>query len=140
MTKEVAIDAMFGTNNAGKDLFAVPAELDGTGILIAHIFVEKRAMVESTPVGTMKEILDQFLRPLQQSGLNPSFVGCDKDKFEVNVTNQVWPSAKLQLWFWHAKRTIKAKLSSSSRVNPFIHYTSEEARGLIPNLEIRWGS
>lgn len=60
MTKEVAIDTKFGTNNAGMDLFA---ELDGTGISITYLFVEKRALNGLMPAGTMREILDQFLRP-----------------------------------------------------------------------------
>lgn len=39
--KEIAIDAKYGTNNAGIQLFAVLAEFDGTGVALAYLFVEK---------------------------------------------------------------------------------------------------
>ena len=53
MTKEVAIDATFGKNNAGMDLYAVLAELDGTGVPLAYLFVEKDNSTGPAPAGTM---------------------------------------------------------------------------------------
>ncbi|KAI0998225.1 hypothetical protein K3495_g9970 [Podosphaera aphanis] len=47
-TKELAIDATYGTNSAGSDLFAVLAEFDGTGVLLAYLFIEK-SVENSTP-------------------------------------------------------------------------------------------
>ena len=38
--EKLAMDATFGTNNIGMDLFAVLAEYDGTGIPIAYCFIE----------------------------------------------------------------------------------------------------
>ena len=40
-TREIAIDATFGTNNAGMSLFAILAELDGIGIPLAYLFLER---------------------------------------------------------------------------------------------------
>ena len=40
-TKQLAIDATYGTNCAGCDLFAVLAEFDGTGVPLAYLFMEK---------------------------------------------------------------------------------------------------
>ena len=39
-SKEVAMDANYGTSNAGLDLFAVLVEFDGTGIPLAYLFLE----------------------------------------------------------------------------------------------------
>ena len=139
-TKEIVIDATFGTNSAGMLLFGVLAEFDGTGVPIAYLFVEKNMSAGTASTGAMTHILDQFLRPLLESGLTPSFVGCDKDKSEINAVQQVWPSAKVQLCFWHAKRAIQAKLRDSSRTDPLSHYLPGEAQSLVPNLEVCWGS
>ena len=45
-TKEMVIDATFGTNSAGMHLFGVLAEFDGTGVPIAYLFVEKKSRRE----------------------------------------------------------------------------------------------
>lgn len=55
-TKGLAMDATFGTNNTGMDLFVVPAELDGTGVPLAYLFVETLASdggVKSIDPGAM---------------------------------------------------------------------------------------
>lgn len=88
----------------------------------------------------MTNVPDQFLRPLLESGPDPSFVGCDKDKVEINAIQQVWPSAKVQLCFWDAKRAMQAKLKDSSRADSLAHYLPGEALALVTNLEIRWRS
>ncbi|KAI0994016.1 hypothetical protein K3495_g14167 [Podosphaera aphanis] len=64
-TKELAIDATYGTNSAGSDLFAVLAEFDGTGVPSAYLFIEK-SVENSRPgvPGKMVQILDQFMRTL----------------------------------------------------------------------------
>ena len=77
------IDATFGTNNAGMDLHAVFAELDGTGVPLAYLFVEKDNSTGPAPAANMTQIIDQFLRSLRQSGLFLSFIGCDKDNVRI---------------------------------------------------------
>lgn len=139
-TKEIAIDATYGTNSAGMQLFAVLAELDGTGVPLAYLFVEKDASCSSAFPGTLTQILDQYLRYLSQTGLVPAFVGCDKDKAEINAIQQVWPFCKVQLCFWHAKRAIQSRLKESKRSDPLAHYMPGDAKSLIPSLEICWGS
>ena len=56
-------------------LFAVLAELDGTGVPLAYLFVERDASCESALPGSLTQILDQVLRHLSRTGLNPAFVG-----------------------------------------------------------------
>ncbi|KAI0992364.1 hypothetical protein K3495_g15822 [Podosphaera aphanis] len=91
-TKEIAIDATFGTNNAGMDLFAVLAEFDDTGTPLAYLFVQKLAPTEA---GAMTQVLVRFIEKIRFLGLDPSFVGFDKDKSEINAIQEVWPSAKV---------------------------------------------
>lgn len=142
-TKELAIDATYGTNSAGCDLFAVLAEFDGTGVPVAYLFVQKSVSPESAMSGvpgTMTKILEKFLRPLRDLGFNPSFFGCDKDKSEINAIQQVWPTVKVQLCFWHAKRAIKTKLKDYNKADSLASYIPDEAKSLVPELEICWGS
>ncbi|KAI0997184.1 hypothetical protein K3495_g11001 [Podosphaera aphanis] len=128
-TKEIAIDVTFGTNNAGMDLFAVLAEFDGTGTPLVYLFVQKLAPTEA---GAMTQVLVRFMEKIRFLGLDPSFVGCDKDKFEINAIQEVWPSAKVQLCFWHAKRAIRAKLHDSTKTESQKHYFPSEAKKLVP--------
>ncbi|KAI1007157.1 hypothetical protein K3495_g1059 [Podosphaera aphanis] len=85
-TKEIAIDATFGTNNAGMDLFALLAEFDGTGTPLAYLFVQKLAPTEA---GAMTQVLVRFMEKIRFLGLDPSFVGCDKDKSEINAIQEL---------------------------------------------------
>ena len=96
-TKEVAIDATFGTNNVGMDLFALLAEFDGTGIPLAYCFLVTIS-VEHTR-HSEPGILDQFLRALKAGGLNPAFFGVDKDLSEIAAVKQVSQVQKFNFAF-----------------------------------------
>lgn len=142
--KELAMDATFGTNNAGMQLFAVLAEVDGTGVPLAYCFLEvfannakgeRRAMP-----GAISGVLCQFLRYLKASGLNPTFFGTDKDPSEIFAVRQTWPNATVQLCYWHARRAIRSKLASTQKTNTQNEYRPGEAQMIIPDLEICWGS
>lgn len=41
MTKEFSIDATFGTNNAGMDMYALLTELDGNAVFLAYHSLER---------------------------------------------------------------------------------------------------
>ena len=104
--KELAVDATFGTNNMAMTLFAVLAEVDGTGVPLAYCFVDtykdNNKGIRHAEPGVTTAVLDQFLRPLQASGFNPTFFGTDKDFSEIVAIRQVWPTVTIQLCFWHA--------------------------------------
>ena len=142
--KELAIDATFGTNNMGMDLFAVLAEVDGTGVPLAYCFTElfkdnDRGVRRAKP-GASTGILEQFLRPLQTSGFDPTFFGTDKDSSEISAIRQVWPGTTIQLCCWHARRAVRTKLTSTRQTDSQGDYKPEEAQAVIPDLEICWGS
>ncbi|KAI0993607.1 hypothetical protein K3495_g14577 [Podosphaera aphanis] len=132
-TKELAIDATYGTNSAGSDLFAVLAEFDGTGVPLAYLFIEK-SVENSTPgvPGKMVQILDQFMRPLLHLGFRPSFFNCDKDRSEIKAIGQVWPMAKVQLCYRHALRAVNTMLKDSNKADSLAKYSPGEAVNLIP--------
>jgi hypothetical protein len=143
-TKELAIDATFGTNNMAMTLFAVLAEVDGTGVPLAYCFMDtfkdNGHGIRRAEPGATTAILDQFLRPLQDSGFDPTFFGTDKDFSEIAAIRQVWPNARIQLCYWHARRAIRVRLTSSRRSNTQGEYKPLEAQMVIPDLEICWGS
>ena len=115
---ELAMDATFGTNNAGQDLFAVLAEVGGVGIPIAYCFVGCTTPVSSRADGVpgcLIGVLQQFLEPIRRAGFFPTFFGTDKDSSEIAAIKLVWPDVTMQLCFWHVKRAIKAKLKYSSK-------------------------
>jgi MULE transposase domain len=97
--KELAMDATFGTNNAGMDLYAVLAEVDGAGIPLAYLFLEVQVIdgTRRADAGAVTHVLDQFLRRTRASGFNPTFFGVDKDTAEISAIRQVWPEANIQL-------------------------------------------
>ncbi|KAI0995188.1 hypothetical protein K3495_g12994 [Podosphaera aphanis] len=87
----------------------------------------------------MTQVIYQFLRVLDNLGVNFSIVVCDKDKSEINAIEQVWPSARIQLCFWHAKRAVEMKLKKSN-ANSLLHYSPGDAQVIVPSLKIYWGS
>ncbi len=141
--KELAVDATYGTNNAGMQLFAVLAELDGTGVPLAYLFLETLPLADgskNTDRGALTHVLEQFLTPVKAAGFDPTFFGCDKDTSEIAAIQQVWPTTTIQLCFWHAKRAIQTKLKDSTKTNTQSHYSPSDAQNLIPDVEICWGS
>ena len=138
------MDATFGTNNTGMHLFAVLAEVDGTGIPLAYCFMDvfndNCQGIRRADPGATTALLDQFLRPLRDAGFNPTFFGTDKDLSEIAAIGQVWPNTSIQLCYWHARRAIRTKLTASRQTNTQGEYNPLDAQMLIPDLEICWGS
>ena len=138
------MDATFGTNSAGMDLFAVLAELDGSGIPVAYCFLDKTATKkqgtsQSIP-GSTTSILVQLLQRVKSLGFNPTFFTTDKDQAEISAIRQVWPRTSIQLCYWHAKRALRTKLKDRKLTNTQTQYHPEEAQRIVPHLEMCWGT
>jgi hypothetical protein len=148
-TTQLVMDSTFGTNSGGMDLFAVLAEVEGTGIPLAYCLVEllkppqakaaENKLIRADP-GAVTYIIQQFLERLKGFGFTPRCMAIDKDPAEIAAATAVWPSVKVQLCYWHVKRAVSMKLNSSKSTNTQNHYKPEEAQKLIPDLEICWGS
>jgi hypothetical protein len=79
------------------------AEFDGGGYPIAYLFrrtmyaadtAAQRRKIEEARLATLKALLFE----LKRRGINPRFIGSDKDFHEIRAVDEVWPSAKNQLW------------------------------------------
>lgn len=142
-TKELAMNATYGTNNCGMNLFAVLAEVGGTGIPIGYCFVRVTKAVGDTRSrpnsGEWALVLSQFLTYFRDVGFRPTFFGTDKDFSEIEAIKRVWPDIKVQLCLWHAKRAISMKLKSSSNAQVNISYEPEEI-AKIPDFEVCWAA
>jgi len=82
LVQELTMDATYGTNSGIYSLFAVLAEVDGTGILLAYVFANPtgdRTLSTSAP---LMELLHQVLSKVREEGFDPAFFGCDKDLAE----------------------------------------------------------
>ncbi|KID82058.1 hypothetical protein MGU_10628 [Metarhizium guizhouense ARSEF 977] len=146
---QLVMDSTFGTNSGGMDLFAVLAEVEGTGVPLAYCLVELLKPPQANPAekktvradpGATTYIIQQFLERLKFFGFNPRCVAIDKDSSEIAAVTAVWPGVKVQLCYWHVKRAVSTRLNSSKSTNTQNHYWPEEAQKLIPDLEICWGS
>ncbi|CAK7565191.1 MAG: hypothetical protein SEPTF4163_003101 [Sporothrix epigloea] len=95
--KELSMDATYGTNNAGMDLFAVLAEVDGAGIPLAHLFLETVQGDDGSSnarPGAITVVLSRFLQTLRDAGFNPTFFGCDKDLSEIKAIQTTFSRQK----------------------------------------------
>lgn len=141
-TKELLMDATYGTNNSGMELFTVLAEVDGTGTPLAYCFVQKRPPAEGQAQqanpGALGRILEQSPLPLKDAGFQPAFFGTDKDQSEIGAIQMVWPTVKVQLCLWHAKRAIRKKLKDSTQTRTSYDPTMVPAH--LPGFEICWAS
>ncbi|KAI0993222.1 hypothetical protein K3495_g14962 [Podosphaera aphanis] len=142
--RELVIDATYGTNNPGMSLFAVLVELDGTGVPLCYLFLGTKSPDECSKsaqfCGVTISILKNFLQLLRAAGFEPTFFGCDKDRAEISAIRQIWPRTTVQLCYWHAKRAIRKKLKDGRKTSSQKNYNPEEAKSLVPSLEICWGS
>ena len=149
-TLEAAMDATYGTNNAGMSLTAVLAEFDNTGIPLAYLFMQVTASASKRPgvdqeapkadQGATTAVLYDFLLELRELGLNPTFMGTDKDLSELSAIAKTWPGCSIQLCYWHVKRAIRTKLNTSSSTKTIANYHPDGPLRLIPELEPCWGT
>lgn len=87
LVKEYHIDSTYRTNQAGCDLFAAIANTNGAGFPVAYLFF-KHTMPEdenTLAVGCKIPALTAMFRTMQERGLVPHFMFCDKDISEITA-------------------------------------------------------
>lgn len=124
---QLVMDSTYGTNNAGMDLFAVLAEIDGTGLPLAYCLLDVvKSPNESgklrADLGAKTDVLKQFLQRLKGLEFNPRCFAIDKDQAEISAVRSVWPEAKIQLCYWHVKRAVNKKMCESKKTKTQDHY------------------
>lgn len=143
-TKELAMDATYGTNNAGMTLYAVMAELDGSGVPIVYCFLKTTTSVsgesQHAHTGSITSVLKEVLNPLVNAGFNPSFFGTDKDQAEISAIQSTWPNVKHQLCYWHVRRALRQRLTSNKVTRNHGEYRPDEVRVFVLDAEICWAS
>ena len=150
-TTQLTMDSTYGTNNTGMDLFAVLAEIDGTGVPLAYCLTEvvkpegagvkgEKKKLRAEP-GALSTVLYRFLERLRDDfEFNPACFAIDKDTAEIAAVTSVWEGAKVQLCYWHIKRAVSLRLNSSKVTKSQENYQPAEAKQVLPELEICWGS
>lgn len=143
----LVMDSTYGTNNAGMDLFAVLAEIDGTGLPLAYCLLQVVKSPEAgnksvrADLGAKLCVLTKFLERLKEKiDLRPRFFAIDKDAAEIFAVKSVWPHTKVQLCYWHVKRAVNLKLCEAKKTKTQDRYWPAQAQQLIPHLEVCWGS
>lgn len=91
------MDATYGTNSSIADLVAVTTKVDGAGVPIAYIFVEKQGIPHGgrrSVDGAMTSVLTQFVEKLSRFGMKLGFFEPDKDSAEISAVGLVFPNDK----------------------------------------------
>lgn len=142
---ELVMDETYGTNNAGQGVFAVLAEYDGAGNPLAYLLVDiyrpdtRGEMTAES--GSIIGLLSQFISELKNASLQPLFFHVDKDPAEAAAVQTVLGDRTLiRLCYWHMKRAVRARLMDSKRTATQQQYHPQDAKEVIPSLEICWGS
>lgn len=77
----------------------------------------------STEFNKRTRALQSWLEQLQdQHGIIPRFVHVDKDMAEIGAIRAVWPTAKIQVCWWHLRKAVRERLArgrlSTTPYNP----------------------
>ncbi|CAG8842208.1 11181_t:CDS:2, partial [Gigaspora margarita] len=115
----IMIDATFGTNKMGWELYALMGVIDGTGFPLSYL------LIAAGKSRNITDILSQWMCALKNRQLTSfSYILTDKDFCEINAAQKVWPDARLQLCFWHVVHAIKQRIASRKPIldkyNPII--------------------
>ncbi|CAG8487299.1 954_t:CDS:2, partial [Scutellospora calospora] len=126
----IAIDATYGTNNLGCELYSLLGIIDGAGFPLSYLFVS------AGKNHNMTYILFQWMQAIKEKGLQSfSFILTDKDYSEINAAQAVWPEAHLQLCVWHVQRAIKQQLASTKTSTYYSYNLRHAHQELIKLVE-----
>lgn len=108
------------------------AEHDNAGFPLTYCLLTTASAVEP---GKRTSALEAWARELKtRYSVDPKFILLDKDMAEIAMSKRVWPTAKIQLCFWHLKRAITTRADSSKlSTTP---YKPKVANALFPFIDI----
>jgi hypothetical protein len=83
-------------------------KMNSSGLPLGYIFIHSNG---TGCKGAKENLLQQFFQYFMDTWkIKPVVTLCDKDCSEINALRGVFPSAKLQLCFWHVLRALKERL------------------------------
>ncbi|RHZ90148.1 hypothetical protein Glove_7g38 [Diversispora epigaea] len=94
-------------------LYVVHANVDGTGFLLAYLFLENNSNCDN---GIHTATLIDFFLELKSCELEPEFFLTNKDFAQISAANFVWKNIKIQLYLWHIKKAVETKLSNNKKL------------------------
>ncbi|CAG8754424.1 268_t:CDS:1, partial [Gigaspora rosea] len=117
----IVVDATFGTNKMGWELYALMGVIDGTGFPLSYL------LIAAGKNRNITSILSRWMYTLKCKQLeNFPYKLMDKDFCEINAAQKVWPDTRLQLCFWHVVHAIKQRIASRKPIldkyDPIIAY------------------
>lgn len=93
------------TNKSNLELYTVIGEVDNAGYPLAYcLLTSATAIVKKKRQSTLAGFLG---RVKETYDLHPRFAQVDKDFAEIAALREVWPSAKIQVCWWHMKRALQ---------------------------------
>ncbi|ESK81758.1 hypothetical protein Moror_16738, partial [Moniliophthora roreri MCA 2997] len=88
-SKKGGIDATFNTNSSGLELYSIMGEHDNTGMPLSYCLV-------------MTILKDHY-----GVDYNGGFVHVDKDMAEIEMIQEAWKLAKIQICLYHMKKAVR---------------------------------
>ncbi|KAK7206714.1 hypothetical protein BZA70DRAFT_112439 [Myxozyma melibiosi] len=140
---EVAIETTYKINRTDVELFSILAEVDGTGIPVCYAFLETLPGPDgerSADPDAITSIFKTLFLDLKQTGIEPEYFGCSENQRERAAIEQALPDTKVHFSFVFAKRALNERLNDRKRTYSQADYDAKQARQLVPNLDICWGS
>src|SRR5205823_2181589 len=77
-----------------------------------------------------------FFNTLHSKELHPDFFLTDKNWAQINAASRVWPSTKIQLYFWHVRRAIEKRLVDNLILKRIITMLQHQKQMLIVSTKI----
>ena len=105
---EVFVDATYSTNKGDYELYCVLGQRYGMSIPLSYLLLDTAKPVD----GRRSQKLILWFACLKERGLYPRWILSDKDMAEVKASREVWPNANHQLCFWHAHKSIRARVAT----------------------------
>ena len=130
---EYHIDSTFKTNRAGYELFVVISSVNGAGFPIAYLVLDTHHAVDRDHAKTAE--IQEFFRALRNEGLRPHFMMTDKDSAQIYAIRSIWGDNVARLCMWHARRSVKLKLSSKT---PTARYNASQAHEDFSFIDPLW--
>jgi hypothetical protein len=107
---------------------------DGAGYPLSYCLL---STAESTEIGKRTNALTAWALHLRDEyGVDPVFVGLDKDMALIGMARGAWVTIKVNLCYWHNRKAVSERLAKSKlSTSP---YNSKRAHAEFTFIDIHW--